>query len=86
MLASAGLASSAAGQVGEVGHPLVRCIPPTEYDGGLQIFAAAQAPDGVLHFACPEDFAVLRYDGERWKKSVLGVPPVSLDVDEDGRV
>jgi signal transduction histidine kinase/CheY-like chemotaxis protein len=76
----------APGQVGEVGHPLVRCISPAEYDGGLQIFAAAQAPDGQLYFACPEDFAVLRHDGERWKKAVLGVPPVSLDVDERGRV
>ncbi len=80
------LAAATTAQVAEVGQPLVRCIPPAEYDGGLQIFAAAQTPDGLLYFACPEDFAVLRSDGERWRKFVLPVPPVSLDVDEGGRV
>ena len=85
-LASLATAAGGAAQVGEVGHPLVRCISPAEYDGSLQIFSAAQAPDGRLYFACPEDFAVLCYDGERWRKTVLGVPAVSVDVDEDGRV
>src|SRR6185503_19079702 len=72
------LGAAASAQLLEVGHPLVRCIAPTEYDGGLQIFSTAQTPDGQLYFACPEDFAVLRYDGERWRKFVLPVPPVSL--------
>lgn len=80
------LSGAALAQRTEIGHPLVRCIPPTEYDGGLQIFDAVQTPDGLLHFACSEDFAVLRYDGERWRKLFLPVPPVSLDADEDGRV
>lgn len=71
---------------GEVGQPLVRCIAPAEYDGGLQIFDAAQGPDGLLYFACPEDFAVLCYDGERWRKALLASAPVSLDVDEGGRI
>jgi signal transduction histidine kinase/ActR/RegA family two-component response regulator len=79
-------AAPAGPQVGEVGHPLVRTIAPAEYDGGLQIFSGAQGPDGILHFACPEDFALLSYDGERWRKTVLGVPPVSVDVDADGRL
>src|SRR5262245_18598287 len=79
-------AASSGPQVGEVGHPLMRTIAPADYDGAVQIFSAAQAPDGVLYFACPEDFALFSYDGERWRKTVLTVPPVSVDVDADGRV
>ncbi len=79
-------APASALQVGEVGVPLVRCFSPEQYDGDVQIFDAAQGPDGVLYFACPEDDAVLRYDGERWRKTLLTMPVLSLDVDGDGRV
>jgi len=53
-LGSGAAAAGAGAQVGDVGHPLVRSIAPAEYDGGLQIFAASQAPDGVLYFAYPK--------------------------------
>ena len=39
-------------QIGEVGVPVVRSFSPEEYDGDLQIFDAAQGPDGLLYFAC----------------------------------
>ena len=83
---AAGRALAAARQNDELGLPLVRCFPPEQYDGGLQVFDLAQAPDGVLHFASPEDFAVFAYDGERWKKTPLGVAALSLDTDGDGRL
>jgi len=81
-----GLGALATAQSDELGLPLVRCFPPEQYDGGLQVFDLAQGPDGVLHFASPEDFAVFAYDGERWRKTPIGVSALSLDCDADGRL
>ncbi len=55
----------------ELGLPVLRSWRAAEYLGGAEVWAAAQAGDGVMHFANLD--GVLQHDGRDW--AFLKLPP-----------
>jgi len=63
--------AGASGLAAELGLPVLRSWRASEYLGGAEVWAAAQAGDGVMHFANLD--GVLQYDGRDW--AFLKLPP-----------
>jgi len=53
----------------ERGFPLVTAYSPKQHLGGSQVFAAAQAGNGILHFGTLR--GVMSYDGAWWRHTQL---------------
>jgi diguanylate cyclase (GGDEF)-like protein len=62
----------------ERGYPLLRSYPHEEYGGGVQNYAFAQAPDGVLYAGNLQ--GVLAFDGAAWKLVEIANQSAVFDV------
>ncbi|HTH49824.1 MAG TPA: ATP-binding protein [Candidatus Limnocylindria bacterium] len=58
-------------QNGEAGRPIIRTWRAEEYQGAAEVWAVAQAANGLMHFANFD--SVLEYDGHNW--AMLKIPP-----------
>ncbi|NUN47194.1 hypothetical protein HUU58_16095, partial [bacterium] len=72
-----------------IGVPKFHFYSPKEYNGGTQIWSAAQDREGVMYFASGgHDAGVLQFDGQTWRKITLdGQRSVfSIATDDSGTV
>lgn len=68
-LAVCGAASAQDARDFERGFPLLATYSPKQHLGGSQVFAAAQAGNGILYFGTLR--GVMSYDGAWWRHTVL---------------
>ena len=72
-----------------IGVPKFHFYSPKEYNGGNQIWSAAQDREGVMYFASGgHNAGVLQFDGQMWRKIALeGQRSVfSVATDDSGTV
>jgi len=69
----------------EVGVPVLRYYPPTEYKGETQVWDVVQDRDGVMYFAIFN--TVIQYDGVNWRRIAIPTSIVrSLATDAAGKI
>jgi Y_Y_Y domain/Two component regulator propeller len=73
-------------QVNISGDPIIRYIPPSEYNGGPQIFSILQNKQGVMYFGSND--GMIEYDGTNWEHHPLNNHTIvrSLALDKTGRI